>query len=144
MVLKQGQSTSNAIVKFTYPFRFAVCLLALDNVYFPVNLCLCDWYMELLVLTVPALLGGDVSDAGCLVIFWEMACVVVFCTLQLHLYVHFCQTGQLHCIVAGSHCSWKCYFLAHQHDHPFWCAVGQHELSYQDLISIFHMGRKKK
>jgi len=32
--------------------------------------------MELLVLTVPALLGGDVSDAGCLVIFWGMACVV--------------------------------------------------------------------
>jgi len=28
------------------------------------------------VLTVPALLGGDVSDAECLVIFWGMACVV--------------------------------------------------------------------
>ena len=33
--------------------------------------------------------------------------------------------------------------LAHQHDHPFGGAVGQHLLSYQALINIFHTGRKR-
>ena len=30
-------------VKFTYPSRFTVSPLALDNIYFPFNVCLCDW-----------------------------------------------------------------------------------------------------
>ena len=37
-------------------------------------------------------------------------------------------------------CGWS---LAHQHDHPFGGAVGQHLLSYQALINIFHTGRKR-
>jgi len=31
---------------------------------------------KLLALTVPASFGGDVSDPGCLVVFWGMVCVV--------------------------------------------------------------------
>jgi len=52
---------------------------------------------KLLALTFPASFGGDVSDAGCLVVFQGMACVVekndiLYITsykLQLYLYVHF-------------------------------------------------------
>jgi len=65
--------------------------------------------MELLALTVPASLGGDVSDVGCLVVFQGMVCVVekngiLYATITL--ICPFLPNGP-----ASLHCSWLPLFM---------------------------------
>jgi len=98
---------------------------------------------KLVELTVPASFGGDVSDVGCLVVFWGMACVVETNDILYITTILICPFPPNR--PASLHCSWLPLFMkVLLPGPPTLVCSGEHELSYQDLISIFHMGRKKK